>query len=326
MKTQIYAKDLVKEFEVKERKNFLSRKSVIKLKAVDNINLNINEGEIVAFIGPNGAGKSTTIKMFTGIIHPTFGEILIEGLSPIKQRKKLAYKIGCMFGQKSQLYMHLSVIESFTLLGSIYDMSNEEISYQIEYISKLFNIKHLLYRTVKSLSLGQRMICEIAGSIIHNPKIIFLDEPTIGLDVIAKQNVRDVIKKLNKEKNTTIFLTSHDVGDVENICNRLVIINNGKIVKDEKILDLRKQYMNIKDITIYFSSILDSSNILLKLNDVYHENFEVIQDKLYMKVDISKNNIVEVINYFSKLVKIEDIQIKSISMEDIITKIYKEKK
>ena len=170
------------------------------------------------------------------------------------------------------------------------------------------------------------MICEIAGSIIHNPKIIFLDEPTIGLDVIAKQNVRDVIKKLNKEKNTTIFLTSHDVGDVENICNRLVIINNGKIVKDEKILDLRKQYMNIKDITIYFSSILDSSNILLKLNDVYHENFEVIQDKLYMKVDISKNNIVEVINYFSKLVKIEDIQIKSISMEDIITKIYKEKK
>ena len=149
MKTQIYAKDLVKEFEVKERKNFLSRKSVIKLKAVDNINLNINEGEIVAFIGPNGAGKSTTIKMFTGIIHPTFGEILIEGLSPIKQRKKLAYKIGCMFGQKSQLYMHLSVIESFTLLGSIYDMSNEEISYQIEYISKLFNIKHLLYRTVK---------------------------------------------------------------------------------------------------------------------------------------------------------------------------------
>lgn len=324
MKTQIYAKGLVKEFEVKSKKSFFSRKSVTKLKAVDNIDLDIKEGEIVAFIGPNGAGKSTTIKMLTGIVHPTFGDILIENLSPIKQRKKLAYKIGCMFGQKSQLYMHLSVIESFTLLGSIYDMSNKEISSQIEYISKLFDIEHLLYRTVKSLSLGQRMICEIAGSIIHNPKIIFLDEPTIGLDVIAKQNVRNVIKKLNKEKNTTIFLTSHDVGDVESICDRLIVINSGKVVKDETILDLRKEYMKIKSITIYHSSNIDEEKLMN--NNIHYESFVIEKNKISMKVNTLKYNIVEIVDYYSKILNIEDIQIQSINMEDIITRIYEESK
>lgn len=323
MKTQIYAKDLVKEFIVKSKKSFFSKPHNTILKAVDNVDLNIMEGEIIAFIGPNGAGKSTTIKMLTGIIHATSGEILLEGLSPINNRKELTYKIGCMFGQKSQLYMHLSVIESFVLLGNIYDMDNDKINSQIEYISNLFNIEHLLYRTVKSLSLGQRMICEIAGSIIHDPKIIFLDEPTIGLDVIAKHNVREVIKKLNKEKNTTIFLTSHDVGDVETICDRLIVINNGKIVKDDSISNIRKEYFSIKDITIYSSNLLRED--MFEIGKFELESFEVDKNIIRVKVNSKKCNVIEVINYFSRKVNVEDIQIQSINMEDVITKIYEEK-
>ena len=320
MKTQICAKNLVKEFEVRKKKSFLGKAEVSKFKAVDNIDLNIDEGEIVAFIGPNGAGKSTTIKMLTGIIHSTSGEISVNGLNPIKDRKELSYQIGCMFGQKSQLYMHLTVMDSLKLIGSIYDMDNEKLSAQIEYISNLFDIEHLLYRTVKSLSLGQRMICEIAGSIMHEPKIIFLDEPTIGLDVIAKQNVRDVIKKLNKEKNVTIFLTSHDVGDVEAICDRLIVINHGKVIKDESIVDIQKEYSSKKNITIYTSCDV-SGCTFSKI-----ENVEVFKNVIKIQIDTKEHDIVELIKYFSERVKIEDIRIQSKSMEEIITEIYEGEK
>lgn len=320
MKPQICAKNLVKEFEVRKKKSFFGKSEVSKFKAVDNIDLNINEGEIVAFIGPNGAGKSTTIKMLTGIIHSTSGEIYINGLNPTKDRKKLSYQIGCMFGQKSQLYMHLTVMDSFKLIGSIYDMDSEKLAAQIDYISNLFEIEHLLYRTVKSLSLGQRMICEIAGSIMHEPKIIFLDEPTIGLDVIAKQNVREVIKKLNKEKNVTIFLTSHDVGDVEAICDRLIVINHGKVIKDESIIDIQKEYSSKKIVTMYTSSEVDE-NIFNSL-----QNVEVLKNVIRVEIDTRRNDIIELIKYFSELIKIEDIQIQSKCMEEIITEIYEGEK
>ena len=288
MKSQICAKGLVKEFEVKKKKSFFGKVEVGKIRAVDNIDLDIYEGEIVAFIGPNGAGKSTTIKMLTGIISASSGEIFINGLNPQKDRKKLTYQIGCMFGQKSQLYMHLTVMDSLKLLGSIYDMDNEKLSKQIDYISSLFEIKHLLHRTVKSLSLGQRMICEIAGSIMHEPKIIFLDEPTIGLDVIAKSNVREVIKKLNKEKNITIFLTSHDVGDVEAICDRLIVINNGKVIKDASLVDIQKEYSAIKDITIYTSNNIDEKLVYI------FEKVEVFKNVVRLQIDTRKTDVVEI--------------------------------
>lgn len=316
MKSQICAKGLVKEFEVRKKKSFFGKTEVGKIRAVDNINLDIYQGEIVAFIGPNGAGKSTTIKMLTGIISASSGEIFIDGLQPQKDRKKLTYQIGCMFGQKSQLYMHLTVMDSFKLLGSIYDMDDEKLSEQIDYISNLFEIKNLLYRTVKSLSLGQRMICEIAGCIIHEPKIIFLDEPTIGLDVIAKKNVREVIKKLNKEKNVTIFLTSHDVGDVEAICDRIIIINHGKVIKDASVLDIQKEYSHIKDITIYTSDNIDER--LVK----FYGKIEIFKNIIHLQIDTRKNDIVEVIKYFSNIVKIQDIKIQSKCLEEIIVNIY----
>lgn len=183
---QICVENLKKTFIVKNG-GFLKAKTKTEVKAVEDVSFSVKKGEIVAFIGPNGAGKSTTIKMLTGIIQPTSGNISVAGLNPSTDRKKLAYKIGCMFGQKSQLYMHLTVRDSYKLLCSIYDLDAKRAEEKIEEIAELFKIHDLLDRVVRKLSLGQRMICEIAGSILHDPEIIFLDEPTIGLDILLKQ-------------------------------------------------------------------------------------------------------------------------------------------
>ena len=179
--------------------------------AVKNINLKVKKGEIIAFVGPNGAGKSTTIKMLTGIIHPTSGEISVAGFNPTKDRKKMAYKIGCMFGQKSSLWMHLPAIDTYKLYGAMYDIPKEELEKRINEIIKTFGIEEIINIPVRKLSLGQRMICEIAGIMLHKPEILFLDEPTIGLDIVVKEKVRNAILKVNKELNTTIFLLKRKI-------------------------------------------------------------------------------------------------------------------
>ncbi len=316
----ISAKNLSKEFKVKQKRaRSIFKRKVTILKAVENVNFEIEKGEIVAFIGPNGAGKSTTIKMLTGIIQPSSGNILIDGLNPCNDRERLAYKIGCMFGQKSQLYMHLSVIDSFRLLGSIYDMSKIQTEKRIEEISDMFKISHLLDKTVRKLSLGQRMICEIAGSIIHDPDIIFLDEPTIGLDIVAKLRIREIILKLNKERGTTIFLTSHDVSDVEALCNRIIIINNGIIVNDSSIDTLKSLYLNKKSITIYYKE---------EIENIYMSHYNILEkvgNKVVISVDTNKENIAEVLAYFISFSNVADIQISSTPMEDIIKSIYEKR-
>lgn len=316
----ISAKNLSKEFKVKQKRaGSIFKRKITTLKAVENVNFEIEKGEIVAFIGPNGAGKSTTIKMLTGIIQPSYGNILIEGLNPCNDRQNLAYKIGCMFGQKSQLYMHLSVIDSFRLLGSIYDMSKIQTEKRIEEISDMFKISHLLDKTVRKLSLGQRMICEIAGSIIHDPDIIFLDEPTIGLDIVAKLRIREIILKLNKERGTTIFLTSHDVSDVEALCNRIIIINNGIIVNDSSIDTLKSLYLNKKSITIYYKE---------EIENIYMSHYNILEkvgNKVVISVDTNKENIAEVLAYFISFSNVADIQISSTPMEDIIKSIYEKR-
>ena len=227
---QICVENLQKTFKIKTG-GFLKARKVTNVEAVQNVSFEVEKGEIVAFIGPNGAGKSTTIKMLTGIIQPSGGKISVAGFNPSTQRKKLAYHVGCMFGQKSQLYMHLTVRDSYKLLCSIYDMNEEQANKKIAEIAEMFKIEELLDKVVRKLSLGQRMICEIAGSILHEPEIIFLDEPTIGLDIFAKARIRQIIKKMNEEKGTTIFLTSHDLGDVEALENMELFPNwdgNGK--------------------------------------------------------------------------------------------------
>lgn len=315
---QICVQDLKKTFVIKSGGLFKA-KNKTEVKAVEGVSFTVEKGEIVAFIGPNGAGKSTTIKMLTGIIQPTSGKIQVAGYDPSHDRKKLAYKIGCMFGQKSQLYMHLTVRDSYKLLCSIYDLDNKQAEEKIEEIANLFKIQDLLDRVVRKLSLGQRMICEIAGSILHDPEIIFLDEPTIGLDIFAKTRIREIIKKMNEEKGTTIFLTSHDIGDVEALCNRIIIINNGTIVTDSTIDELKSKYLSTKVIKISYDRDIIDKKLEYNIQKLEHNQIELI-------ADTNKQNIGELLSYFTSVGNIVDIQISSTPLEDVIKKIYQERR
>lgn len=315
---QICVQDLKKTFVIKSGGLFKAKKKT-EVKAVEGVSFTVEKGEIVAFIGPNGAGKSTTIKMLTGIIQPTSGKIQVAGYAPSHDRKKLAYKIGCMFGQKSQLYMHLTVRDSYKLLCSIYDLDNKQAEEKIEEIANLFKIQDLLDRVVRKLSLGQRMICEIAGSILHDPEIIFLDEPTIGLDIFAKTRIREIIKKMNEEKGTTIFLTSHDIGDVEALCNRIIIINNGTIVTDSTIDELKSKYLSTKVIKISYDRDIVDKKLEYNIQKLEHNQIELI-------ADTNKQNIGELLSYFTSVGNIVDIQISSTPLEDVIKKIYQERR
>ncbi len=242
----IEVKNLNKRFTVKQKEKGIkgSIKSIIKpkykkIRAVNNISFTVEKGEMLAFIGPNGAGESTTIKMLTGILYPTSGEIIVNGINPAKQRKKLAYKIGTVFGQKEQLWTHLTPYDNFKFFGAIYDIPNDEIEDRIEELSNTFELQEFINTPVRNLSLGQRIRCEMVAALIHKPEILFLDEPTIGLDPVVKKNIRKLIKKMNKELGTTIFLTSHDVGDIEKLCKRVIIINKGKIIMDDTMQNLK---------------------------------------------------------------------------------------
>ena len=317
-------KNLTKEYKYKERDetkgfiyNLFNGKEKIT-KAVDNISFTVDEGEAIAFIGPNGAGKSTTIKMLTGIIYPTSGSILVDGLTPIKDRDKLAYKIGCVFGQRSQLLPNLPLTESMYMFGSMYDMTKEEIKKRIDELSEIFDLKEFINQPVRKLSLGQRMRAEIATSLIHRPKIIFLDEPTIGLDVVAKKNLRDLFIKLNKEEKITIFLTSHDTEDIQTICDRCIIINHGKIVIDTPTNKLMKDYVKNKTITITPNTEFKDFPELLKGMEYISKD----KDQIIINVNTDIIHTQKVLQYLTKKLDIDDIIIDNESLESVIRGIY----
>ncbi len=322
----IEIKHLSKTFKIKEKeKGFIgSLKSIFKpkykiKKAVNNINLTVEKGEILAFIGPNGAGKSTTIKMLTGILMPTKGESLVAGINPARQRKKLAYKIGTVFGQKEQLWTHLTPYDNFKFFGAIYDLKNYEIDKRIKELSDTLELDDFINTPVRNLSLGQRIRCEIAASLIHNPNILFLDEPTIGLDPVVKENIRVLIKRMNKEFGTTIFLTSHDVGDIEKLCKRVVIINDGKVVLDDSMENLKYHYLNKKIVEVKMKE---------KVNLKDEEGITILKDKGYnlkLSIDIEKKNITDVIKLLNPD-NLIDINISNEPLENIISNIYKESK
>lgn len=230
--------------------------------AVDNISFSIAQGEAVAFIGPNGAGKSTTIKMLTGILWPTDGSISVLGLSPQRDREKVVSQIGAVFGQRSSLLPNLPAEDTLTLFGIMYGLSREKIKERIAYLEKILNITPFRTQPIRTLSLGQRMRVEIACALVHSPKILFLDEPSIGLDIIAKQNLRETLAYLRSEHKMTIFLTSHDVGDIEAICDRTIVVNYGKIVVDEPTSELYKLVDQEKKMVMMGPSLED---VLVKL-------------------------------------------------------------
>jgi len=320
----IEVNDLRKEFVTKNRaikengkKCLFKREKKIK-NAVGGISFSVEEGEALAFIGPNGAGKSTTIKMLTGILYPSSGEVRVLGLDPSKDRVKLSYQIGSVFGQKEQLWVHLSALENFKFFGSIYDIKKDELNKRIEDLSKIFEIKDFINQPVKSLSLGQRMKCEMVASLLHNPKMLFFDEPTIGLDPIAKETLRKLIKKINKELGTTIFFTSHDVGDIEEVCKRVIIINDGKIVLDDSMRNLKYHHLNKKIVEVNLKK-----NVKIEEKD----GIKIIKakDTLYkIEVDMNKTTMDELLGLF-KADDLQDITISSEPLEEIIKDIYRGK-
>ena len=319
----IEVKKLSKNFKVKTKEKGLkgSLKSIIKPKykevnAVKNINFEVEKGEIIAFIGPNGAGKSTTIKMLTGILYPSKGEIRVLGLDPTKERKKLSYEIGTVFGQKEQLWTHLTPYDNFKIFGAIYDIPEYQVEKKIEELKTLFELGEFINTPVRNLSLGQRIRCEIVASLIHEPKVLFLDEPTIGLDPVVKENIRTLIKRMNKEYKTTIFLTSHDTLDIEKLCKRVIIINNGSIVLDDSMDNLKYHYLNKK--------ILEAK-MKEKVNLEDTDGITILKDKGYnikIEIDTKKKNIADAIKLLNPD-NIIDINISNIPLEDIISAIYK---
>lgn len=245
----IKVENLSKTFRVKRKEKGMygSIKAIVhpqteEIRAVNGVSFSVEEGEMLAFIGPNGAGKSTTIKMLTGILYPDGGKAEVMGIDPTKKRRQLAYLIGTVFGQKEQLWTHLTPYDNFRFFGAIYDLSERETERRIGEIAERFGLGNFIDTPVRNLSLGQRIRCEIVASLIHKPKVLFLDEPTIGLDPVVKENVRELIKEMNKEEQTTIFLTSHDVGDIEKLCRRIIIVNDGRIVMDDSVEHLKHHY------------------------------------------------------------------------------------
>lgn len=320
----IEVNNLRKEFISKKRitkpngkKSFFKREKMVK-NAVDGISFSVEQGEALAFIGPNGAGKSTTIKMLTGILYPTSGDIKVLGFNPSMDRVKLSYQIGSVFGQKEQLWVHLTAMENFKFFGSIYDLKKDELNRRIDELATIFEIKDFMNQPVKSLSLGQRMKCEMVASLLHNPKMLFFDEPTIGLDPIAKETLRKLIKKINKELGTTIFFTSHDVGDIEEVCKRVIIINDGKIVLDDSMKNLKYHHLNKKIVEV---------NLKNPVKIEEKDGIKIIKSKdtLYkIEVDMNKTSMDELMSLF-KADDLQDITISSEPLEEIIKEIYRGK-
>ena len=322
----IEVKNLAKSFKVKVKEKGMkgSLKAIFKpsyktVEAVKDISFEVEEGEVIAFIGPNGAGKSTTIKMLTGILYPDAGSIRVLNIDPTKERKKLAHEIGTVFGQKEQLWMHLTPYDNFKFFGAIYDLSEEEAEKRIERLKTVFELEKFIDTPVRNLSLGQRIRCEIVASLIHEPKVLFLDEPTIGLDPVVKDNIRKLIKKMNKEYQTTIFLTSHDVSDIEKLCKRVIIINNGQIVLDDSMTNLKYHYLNKKIVEVKLKRRVDFREV--DGVEVLKEN----ENSMKLEIDTKKVDLSMVLQMIDPE-NIIDINISNTPLEEIISEIYRKER
>ena len=326
----IEIKNVTKEFRVLNRREGL--KGSIKdlfsrnyktVRAVDNISMTIEQGEIVGYLGPNGAGKSTTIKMMTGVLEPTSGEILTNGIIPYANRAKNAQEIGVVFGQRSQLWWALPLVESFRILKDIYQISDEKYDGMLELYRSLVDIEPLLHKPVRQMSLGQRTLSDILAAFLHNPKIVFLDEPTIGLDVSMKSKIRTLIQALNREKNTTVILTTHDMGDVDALCRRIVIIDKGKMLYDNDIEHLKSFFGSYRTLKIRTVGELASQAESIK-NELPEFSVTADDEWISILVDEERSKVIDVLGQLQKSHKIKDMQLEEISTEEVIKKIYEE--
>ncbi len=319
----IEAENLAKTFRVRQKEKGMRgslrailRPRIKEVQAVDGISFSVEAGEMLAFIGPNGAGKSTTIKMLTGILYPDGGRARVLDIDPAKQRRRLAYEIGTVFGQKEQLWTHLTPYDNFRFFGAIYDSPDRETESRIRELADTFELGSFLNTPVRNLSLGQRIRCEIVASLIHRPRVLFLDEPTIGLDPVVKENIRALIRQMNRELGTTIFLTSHDVGDIEKLCRRIIIVNSGRIVLDDSMEHLKNHYLDRK---IVEAKLREETPLPAA------EGITLLKQKgsrVKFQVDTGKLRINDALHMIDAE-NLEDINISNVPLESIITEIYK---
>jgi ABC-2 type transport system ATP-binding protein len=299
------------------------------VKAVDDISFAIEPGEIVGYIGPNGAGKSTTIKMLTGILQPTSGRLIVDSIVPYENRQKNVRNMGVIFGQRTQLWWDLPVVESFKILRDIYSIDENTYNSQLGLFQELVDLRSLYSTPVRKLSLGQRMLCDLAAAFLHNPKVILLDEPTIGLDISVKSKIRTVIRELNDTHRTTIILTTHDLGDVEALCRRLMIIDKGKIIYDGEINRVTELFGVYRTLKVQIFQYGDGMMDLLKarLTDKFGKASEIVVENTEPGwTDVTVNQAVvpllDVLNFLMGTLPVKDVRIVEVSMVSVVQKIY----
>lgn len=299
-------------------KNLFSR-DYVDVHAVENLDFEIEEGEVVGFIGPNGAGKTTTLKMLSGLLHPTSGRVEVMGYVPWERNYEYLKKISLVMGQKNQLWWDLPVIDSLKLNKEIYQVSNKQFEKKVSELTELLEIKDILNVQVRMLSLGQRMKCELACALLHSPKVLFLDEPTIGLDIIMQKKLRSFFKEYNKEFNTTIMLTSHYMDDVKELCERVIVINGGSLAYDGSLSALVKKYAKRKNITFYTKVGISKSD-LSKLGEI------VELDSGHGIISVERDDVSVIASKLLSDYKVEDIDIKEIEIEDVIESVFSTKR
>lgn len=321
----IEVKSLSKEFDYYKKEqglkgsfnNFFNRKKLTK-KAVNSISFSVEEGEIVGFLGPNGAGKTTTLKMLSGILYPTSGEANIMGYVPWERKNAFKKEISIVMGQKNQLWWDLPANESMYLNKRIYDISDSDYNKRIDEMAEILDVKNLLDIQVRRLSLGERMKMELMAALIHHPKVLFLDEPTIGLDIISQRKIRDFLKYYNQEKKTTILLTSHYMDDIEALCKRSIVITKGEVVFDDEISKINKIIGNKKRLKLHLSK-MEEENFYKKYGTIIEKNED------FITLEIDKNNSRDITSQIFKELAITDFTMEDIPIEEGISHLYKTK-
>lgn len=325
----INVENLKKEYKINVKKeglagailNLFNPKYEIK-EAVKWVNFDIEEGEMVGYIGANGAGKSTTIKMLTGILTPTSGKVLINGMEPTKNRIKNNMNIGAVFGQRTQLWWDIPVIESYKLIQKIYEIPDDVYKANIDYFTNTLNLGELLNIPVRQLSLGQKMRCEIAAAFLHNPKIVYLDEPTIGLDFMVKEKIRKFIKQLNKDKNTTIILTTHDLQDIEEICSRIIIIDKGSIMFDGALDEIKEEFSKFQVANILVKEVTEELVEFLHKTKLKFEVLSITENTINIKFNRNEITIIGIFKQISNHCTILDLSIENIEIDTIVKALY----
>ena len=320
--------DLVKEFRTFERKegvlgavrNLFAREYKT-MRAVDRISFSIGRGEMVGYIGPNGAGKSTTIKMLTGILEPTAGDVVANGFVPWRERTRYVHTIGVVFGQRTQLWWDIAVVESFKLLKKIYAVSDSDYAARMKKFDEILELGRFLHQPVRKLSLGERMRCDVAAALLHNPPLLFLDEPTIGLDLVARENIRTFLKQVNRDFGATMLLTTHDLSDIEELCRRLMIIDHGRLLFDGELAELKRRLWSETAVKVDLKDRTQAERLeRLEIEGVK----KVKEGDLTCRLTFARDTIptAEVIRRVVNAVEVLDLAIEEQSIEDVVRRIY----